>query len=275
MLKRFLPVPLFAPNGMTFFCMPANQKTTKKMKKVYVAVAAAMVLAGSASAQLKLGVEGGLNINNMMDHYRTERNKNNTKYGFHAGVVGEIGLSQHFSVSPGLRYSMKGGEFDWEYNTSVDGRTMVVEKEDKLTFHYIELPVNVVYKTGTEGTGRFMIGAGPYLAYLVNAQNKWQTTMMWNDNGRTLSNTDKGGQEIGVGDDPGDVVRTLDYGAQAFVGYQLPMGMFFKAGSQIGFANIVPRESQGMLPNPQPVPQNDGFMQKNYNFFFTVGYMFN
>ncbi|HRO43207.1 MAG TPA: porin family protein [Flavipsychrobacter sp.] len=246
------------------------------MKKVYVvAVAAGMMLAGSATAQkMKLGVEGGLNINNLMDHYRTDRNKNSTKYGFHAGVVGEFGLSNHFSIAPGLRYSMKGGEFDWEYNTSVDGRTTVVEQEDKLTFHYIELPVNLIYKTGTEGSGRFMIGGGPYLAYLANAQNKWQTKTLWLENGQPTGNNDRGAQEIGVGDDEGDIVRTLDYGAQAFVGYQLPMGAFVKVGSQVGFANTVPKGSSGMLPNPQVTPENDGFRQKNYNFFVTLGYMF-
>ncbi len=242
------------------------------MKKVYVVLAAAMMATTAATAQVKLGVEGGLNINNLADHYTGPTNKNMTKFGFHAGLVSDIGLSDHFSVAPALRYSMKGGEFDWEYNNG----PIVVEKNDKLTFHYIELPVNIVYKTGMEGSGRFLIGAGPYVAYMVNAQNKWytKTEAVQENGGGVIETEDKGAQRLSVGNEADDVVKGFDWGAQAFVGYQFPMGAFVKVGSQLGFQNTVPKESNGLLPNPQNTPANDGFMQKNYNFFVTLGYMF-
>jgi hypothetical protein len=235
------------------------------MKKVYVAVAAAMMLAGSATAQVNFGIEGGWNFNNLADKYEDETNSNMFKHGFHAGVIGDIGLSNNFSVVPGLRYSMKGGEMDLEYNsTKMVGNNSVptvIKDKNKLTYHYVEMPVNVVYKTGMPGDGRFMIGAGPYLAYMVNAQNKWNRTESWlGENGQPLSNSEKGAQKLETGSKSEDDIKSWDYGAQAFVGYQLPGGMFFKGGSQFGFANTIPKGSST-------------FYQKNYNFFVTVGYM--
>lgn len=234
------------------------------MKKVYVAVAAAMMIAGSAAAQVKFGIEGGVNLNNLADHYEDETNSNQIKFGFHAGVLGDIAVSPHFSVVPALRYNMKGGEVDREYNGYKPGTMTpaVIEEKNKLTFHYVELPVNVVYKTGTEGSGRFMIGAGPYIAYMVNAQNKWNTTTRWyNENNEEVGNSDKGAEKLGIGEKEDDQVKALDYGAQAFIGYQMPMGMFIKGGTQVGFANTLPKGSST-------------FYQKNYNFFLTLGYMF-
>jgi hypothetical protein len=80
------------------------------MKKVYVAVAAAMIIASGASAQTRFGIEGGVNLNNLADHYEGETTSNQIKVGFHAGVLADIGISDHFSVAPALRYSMKGGQ---------------------------------------------------------------------------------------------------------------------------------------------------------------------
>lgn len=227
------------------------------MKKVYVAAVAAMMIAGSAAAQMKVGVEGGINLNNLADHYENETTSNQIKTGFHAGVVADFGLGNHFSVSPGLRYSMKGGQEERNYNIT----NAAVEEKNKLSYHYVEVPVNLIYKTGMEGSGRFMIGVGPYVAYMVNAQNKYKTTTESIIDGQAVTTVDAGGRELKIGNDEDDEIKGFDYGGQAFIGYQLPMGVFVKGGSQVGFANTLRHGSSS-------------FMQKNYNFFLTLGYMF-
>ena len=231
------------------------------MKKVYVAVAAAMMIAGSAAAQVKFGVEGGVNLNNLADKYEGETTSNQIKTGFHGGVIADIGITPHFSVVPGVRYSMKGGQEQRHYNTTVNGITAVREDKNKLSYHYVEVPVNVEYKTGMPGSGRFMIGAGPYVAYMVNAQNKYKNTTEMNINGEATETVDGGNRNLKIGNDPDDEIKGFDYGGQAFIGYQLPMGLFVKGGSQVGFANTLRNGSST-------------FMQKNYNFFFTLGYLF-
>jgi len=237
------------------------------MKKVYVAVAAAMIIASGASAQTRFGIEGGVNLNNLADHYEGETTSNQIKVGFHAGVLADIGISDHFSVAPALRYSMKGGQEERNYN--IVGAA--VEEKNKLSYHYLELPVNIVYKTGMQGEGRFMIGAGPYIAYMVNAQNKYKRTIETENNPE--NEVGNGSQSLSIGNDPDDYVQGLDYGAQAFVGYQFPKNLFLKVGSQVGFADT--RRSSIASPSGNPGTATAGdFGQKNYNFFFTLGYMF-
>jgi hypothetical protein len=232
------------------------------MKKVYAAVAAAMMLAGTASAQFKLGVEGGINLNNLANHYQGETVSNQIKVGIHAGIVTDLSISNNFSVAPGLRYIMKGAVEESNYNGEVDGFSASIEEKNKLTYHYIELPVNLVYKTGTEGSGRFLIGAGPYLAYMVNAQNSYKVTAKYFDGGgEPQEMEDKGSTSLEIGDDEGDQVKATDFGVQGFLGYQMASGMFAKVGSSVGLSNTFPGGGSE-------------FKSKNYNFFLTVGYMF-
>jgi hypothetical protein len=244
------------------FSSVCEPKDDFKMKKGYLALAAAMMLTGSAMAQVKFGVEGGVNLNNLADQYQNETVSNQIKTGVHAGLVADIGMG-HFSVSPGIRYSMKGGQEQRHYNGTYQGYTAAVEQKNKLTYHYVEVPINLVYKTGVQGAGRFLIGAGPYIAYMVNAQNKYKTSYLYNVGGEAKQVDEGGGMQLSIGDEkPEDQIKALDYGGQAFVGYQLPMGVFLKAGSQVGLANTQPKGGVGE------------FKQKNYNFFATVGYMF-
>ncbi len=232
------------------------------MKKVYVVVASAMMIAGTTVAQIKIGAEVGLNLNNLADHYDGETTSNQIKTGFHAGVVGDFGISKHFSVSPAVRYSMKGGQEERHYNAMFGIYSANYKEKNKLSYHYLELPVNLIYKTGVEGSGRFMAGAGPFIAYMVNAQNKQKTVVEYMQNGSSVEKEvgDGGNTNLKIGSDADDQVKGLDYGGQAFIGYQLPMGMFAKAGGQVGFANTLRGGSSS-------------FMQKNYNFFLTFGYM--
>ncbi len=236
-----------------------------EMKKVY-AVAAAMMIAGTASAQLGVGIEAGANLNNLANQYRGETTSNQFMIGFHGGITTDIGISNNFSVAPALRYVLKGGLQTRNYNDNnymVDGAmfSAAIEEENKLKFHYLELPVNLVYKTGTPDAGRFMIGAGPYVAYLLNAHNKYEWEAKWIDGGESREIEQVGSEQIPVGEDDGDFLKSTDFGAQAFVGYEWPKGPFAKIGSSVGFTNVV----------------RDGgpdFYNKNYNFFLTLGYMF-
>lgn len=232
------------------------------MKKVYVAAAVALMISGSAAAQMKIGVEAGINANNLADQYQNETVSNQIKMGFHGGVVADFGLGESFSISPALRYSMKGGQEQRHYNTTYNGLPAAVEEKNKLSYHYIELPVNLIYKTGVEGSGRFLIGAGPYIAMMVNAQNKQKQTIHQIINGEMKDTENDANRSLKIGDDPGDEIKALDYGGQAFVGYQLPMGVFVKGGAQVGLAN-----TQFSTPVQE-------LKQKNYNFFLTLGYFF-
>jgi hypothetical protein len=208
-------------------------------------------------AMVHLAPEVGGNLNNLYklaDDYQTS---NQLKVGFNAGVMVNVELGSRLSLEPGLRYIMKGGEIT---RTSNIGLTTMEHKE-KLTFHYIELPLNLVYNSGDWGTNRFMIGAGPYISYLANAQDKTKDVLTAPE-GTTVS---QGQHQLQVGDpNKGQNIRNYDAGADAFIGYQMKGGVYVKAGAEVGLLDL--------QKHSNTIGQS-GFYDRNYNFLLTVGYM--
>ena len=207
-------------------------------------------------AVVHFGLEAGGNLNNlyrMSDDFQTS---NMLKVGFNAGAVMNVRLGNRFAVEPGLRYIMKGAVIK---SSSSDGITSIDEK-DKLTLHYIEMPVNFIYNAGDWGTGHFMIGVGPYASYLVNAQDKSKVTTTNIYEGTTVA---EGQHSLPVGNrnTPGNV-SYYDLGAGGFVGYQFKTGTYVKAGAEVGLVDL--QENLHTLGN---------FNDRNYNFLLSVGYM--
>jgi hypothetical protein len=197
--------------------------------------------------------EAGFNLNNMYVKEHHYENSNMLKAGFHVGVMMDAAVGKHGAIQPELRYIMKGGE--------LTSKTANQERKDKLTLHYVEMPVNIVYKTGTAGGNRFMVGAGPYVSALVNAQSKTKiktTTSNFEDG--TTSTDGQHSLPISHKDAPGNMQR-FDYGANCFVGYEMASGTFLKAGGEVGLRDLQQSQIDGK------------FYNRNYNFLFTVGHL--
>jgi hypothetical protein len=240
------------------------------MKKVCVFGTALMMMAMGANAQvvatspakavspIHLALEAGLNLNNLYkfgnDNYTTS---NMLKVGYHGGFAVNIGTGR-FAVQPALRYSQKGGQIDGSFEDAL----VRVETKNKLTLHYVEMPLNFIYHFGYWGENRFMIGAGPYVAYLVNAQDKHKTKVIIKETNDDIK--DEGQRKVPVGDveNHPENLRRMDAGVGAFLGYQFAGGLYLKAGTQFGLVDI---QKGGTIY----APYND----RNYNFLFTLGYM--
>jgi len=208
-------------------------------------------------AAVHLAIEAGGTANNlyrMSDDFQTS---NMLKAGFSAGAMVNIRLGDHFAVEPGLRYIMKGAVIKSSSNDGV----LATDEKDKLTFHYIEMPLNFVYNSGGWGTSHFMLGVGPYASYLVNAQDKRKvTTTNIAENATTVT---EGQHSLPVGNrnTPGNV-SYYDAGAGGFIGWQFKTGTYVKAGAEVGLIDL--QENVQTLGN---------FNDRNYNFLLSVGYM--
>jgi hypothetical protein len=237
------------------------------MKKTCIIGAALLMLAAGANAQdmatdekkaspIHFGLEAGINLNNL---YRSDRDNyvtsNMLKVGYHGGFIVNFGTGS-FAVQPGLRYSQKGGEITRSFSDPF----VAIETKDKLTLHYIEMPLNFIWHAGYWGEGRFMIGVGPYVSYLVNAQDKHKLKTTNRETG--VETVFEGQTKLTVGNkDESDIAR-WDYGGNAFLGYEFTSGMYVKAGGSLGFADLQRGQFVGQYNN------------RNYNFYFTLGYMF-
>ena len=121
------------------------------MKKIKLTLIVAMLAVITvASAQVRLGVKGGINISNF---YGSELNDNNMKIGFNAGVSADVDFAPNLAIQSGLFATTKG----FKYKQSS------LEFSDNLV--YLQLPVHLAYKVDvTPGTKVFLHG-GPYAAY--------------------------------------------------------------------------------------------------------------
>lgn len=149
---------------------------------------------------------------------------------FYAGFVANIPLDKAASgnvyLQPGLSYVGKGGE---SVNTS---STLGGDITVKRTISYLVLPVNILFGIKA-GTGRVVIGAGPYLGIAFSGKSKTSTSgalaLLPNSPSNSTSSLKIGSQ---------GAIRTWDFGMGLQLGYQLANGLSINIGSDIGLTNI-------------------------------------
>ena len=169
--------------------------------------------------------EVGINMNGMYNN----SSSNTMVNGYHLGGMFNINLSKHISIQPGIIYINKGAvSFK---TTSTYNSDQQIRQSDIL--HYAQIPVNLVFKTGQPTDGRFIVGFGPYVAYLFNIEQK-----------NTDNNTNTGDgyvpgyllkDQISI---PEPVLTRIDIGLNSFIGCEMPNGIYCKAGAEIGFINL-------------------------------------
>ena len=188
------------------------------MKKIIILAAGIAAFASPAVAQISFAPEVGLNLANM--HWKVSDKKldDGIKLGVKAGVNVHIPVGDRLLVQPGLFYSIKGMK-------SEDNGY-----ENNVTLHYAEIPVNLIYMFNDANEGRFFIGAGPYLGVAFSGKNI--------KSGGTTGGT----EDWTFGSDSTQDLGRFDYGAQAFAGYFLRSGIFFRAAYQHGIGNLWPSE---------------------------------
>ncbi len=122
------------------------------MKSIVLVIGALMIGSITVMAQKSSAIiKGGVNFANISNNDDGGFDDNRMLTSFHAGVIADLNLTEFLALQPGLLYTGKGIKFENDLQ--------------KLTYspRYLELPVNLVFKTPT-GNAKFFIGAGPYAA---------------------------------------------------------------------------------------------------------------
>ena len=191
------------------------------MKKIIILAAGLAIFSSPAIAQISFAPEVGLNLANMHWKVNDVKLDDGIKLGAKAGVNVNIPVGDdHWMVQPGLFYSIKGMKSE-ENNI-----------ENNVTLHYAEIPVNLIYMFNDPDEGRFFIGAGPYLGVAFSGKNI------------ISGGTNSGTHDLTFGSDSTQNLGRFDYGAQAFAGYLLRSGIFFRAAYQHGIGNLWPSETR-------------------------------
>lgn len=202
--------------------------------KYFVFILILISVSLNSSAQSGARIQIGVNLSNVT---RSDGSidESNMLSSFSAGLVGDIELAPTLYFQPALIYSGKGSK--------IQSGSPGTNGYYKQTFnpYYIDMPLNLVLKTPTSSSGRFFIGAGPYVAMGIRGKTKTEgqtiagTTYSISSD-LVFSNDDPGtfNQEEGAGF---GVIKRFDYGLNAVAGFE-GKSMVLSAGYGLGMAKI-------------------------------------
>jgi hypothetical protein len=194
------------------------------------------------------GIRAGINFQNINGKDDDgDKLENKLALKWHAGVNAEIPIATDFYVQPGLMYITKGAKSEEN----------ALGESSKLNLGYLELPVNLLYKP-TLGTGKLLLGFGPYLAYGIGGK------LHLDDSDEEIDVKFKSKVESG---DPVDkyYVKPFDAGANFLVGYEFAQKFSAQLNAQLGLVNI--NSKRDGLPD-------DDSRSANTGFGISVGYRF-
>ncbi|HUM66655.1 MAG TPA: porin family protein [Chitinophagaceae bacterium] len=214
-----------------------------KAKNLVIAIAA-ILFSGAIYAQsaTTFGIRAGVNFQNLTgEDFDGDKLENKLKTGFHAGLNAEIPVGIDFFVQPGVLFSTKGAK--------------VFDSDDKVNLSYIEVPVNFVYKPEL-GTGRLILGFGPYAAFAIGGQYKPENG---NDIDIEFENEITAAQAIS-----GVYFKRFDAGANLLFGYEFANKLSVQLNGGLGLVNI----------NPKVEGLSTDSKTKNTGFGVSLGYRF-
>lgn len=186
------------------------------MKKITLLI---LVLAFSYSAFSQIGVRAGINLasfNYSADDETQDLFKFKSNLGFQAGIDYEMNLGGSLFFNPAVLYSQKGSKLEFDILDEVI--------EGKFVHNYIEVPLDFVYKFGSDDM-QFGVFAGPYIGYFLGGYNEG----------------DGEEKETYTKEDIEDGFNRLDYGVELGLGFYLS-SINVRAYYSLGLANVMKLE---------------------------------
>lgn len=201
------------------------------MKKfLMTAVLGMFALAGFS--QVKWDAKLGMNFSNI-----TKVDNTKALPGFQLGVGMDYGFSESWSLQSGLIISSKGNKYDAEDAHDYSSKARPI---------YLDIPILAAYKFNISDNTKFVINAGPYLAFGLGGKCKY----------------DEGGDyKLFKGEDGDDAeMKRFDLGIQYGVGLEINEHYLVNLTGQNGFIS--------------PNNWDEGKDYKNMTFSIGVGYRF-
>jgi len=226
-----------------------------KSKVLMLALAAATISLTSKAqskagdATTTFGIRAGVNFTNVTgkDQAGNDLSNDKLKTGFNIGVNAEIPIAPDFYIQPGLLFSTKGAKIK---NGS--------SSDYKVNLSYLELPVNLLFKPEL-GTGKLLIGFGPYIAYAIGGKVKGYNNK---DQDITFDKSVTATEYLNVGN-PYGLLKRFDAGGNFLLGYETSSKISIQFNGQLGMTKINP-EIEGV--------SNDHTKYKNLGVGVSLGY---
>ncbi|GAA4185370.1 MULTISPECIES: porin family protein [Sphingobacterium] len=194
------------------------------MKKLLLSAA---ILFGSLGAFAQGGLGYGLRAGVNIPKYSMENGSSESNTGFFVTGYLDAPVSPYFSIQPGLSLQNKGGKW-----SETNNNNSIAVKQSIMS---LDIPVNLVAKLPTGGSGNFFIGAGPYVGFALSGKNKFEGNL--GDSGLKTE------EDVKFGSGDGDELKRTDFGVNFLAGYQLTNGFQINAGYGLGLTNLAPNSN--------------------------------
>ena len=201
-------------------------------KVKYLSILVVLFALNANAQKVKFGLRGGVNIATIA---KSETNTLKPRLGVNLGGFVDFGITEHFSIQPGLQVTTKGARDNGNY---------------RFRSTYIEIPVYALYNLNL-GDVKLFGGAGPYFALGVGGQE-----LGTDANGNTYQQT--------IAWDQAGAWRRPDAGLGLILGVEFQPAVQVGLNYDLGIANI-----------HNPVDGNDGRKAYNRVLGIFIGYTFN
>ncbi|MDR3094374.1 MAG: PorT family protein [Bacteroidales bacterium] len=188
-------------------------------KKVFFVMAVAVLTAGIAQAEVRIGARMGFTFTNAYD---TDFDTG-LRMGIQFGVAADFALKGAFSIQPGVVYSQQGVKLKLLHYNPDNDREM--EYTDRIRLNYVQIPVYAQFKVS-----KFYVQAGPYLGIATSGKSKLSEGGAIGGLISALGLADE--EKIKFGNEPGQMNRFefgLGFGA-GFAFRVVQLGMNYNLG---------------------------------------------
>ncbi len=177
----------------------------------------AVFICTNVHAQLGYGPEVSLGSSSMHFVPNSAFTSSSTSgiFSYRLGGVIDAPFTKHLYFQSGLSFSHKGGDRNYSFYVS---DSLNDAESRSLVLNYIDLPLTIVYKTRSQGKGRAILGMGATMSYLIGGTSTLNAHGAYNDTAFTVHSKTT----------PDQILRKFDIGANFFIGYELPTGLYFK-----------------------------------------------
>jgi hypothetical protein len=220
------------------------------MKKICLLVFCTILVLNNVTAQVGYAPEVGVNFSSMhfTPPFYYQQVSVKGLVGPRIGGIIDLDMGKHIYIQPGLFFSSKGAKRNLSYNYNDTAQSV----NETLRLDYIELPINVLFKTGVQGDNRFFFGLGVDFAQLVGGK----------DNVHDLIDTGTGQNfAINSNGNPNNAVASFDIGLNFTLGYELRSGAYIRAFYTMGVRDL-------------SLDSDEGEVDKNFAGGVSIGYFF-
>ena len=218
----------------------------------------------SLIAQVKFGVNAGLNSSRVQNKYYIDKNPDNSSFlnfGIKIGVSFEFKINPKLYIQAGLNYDQKPIEYEeiseiipyvlpgYEYNI------LIQKDKNKLTPQYLEIPVNIKYVFLSKFKNKLSVIVGPYIAFGIAGESIYEEYF----SSKLITRKRK---DIKFGNSAGDDFSPIDIGLNAGLEYNFSKFQL-KLVYQQGLSNLYPSYITNGIPY---------LSQKNTNISLSFGY---